>query len=393
MPADPAQPQPVPTGASQVNLTAGMTGTMTGTMLGIPSLPSAGASVGSSTEPHAKRESFGIEELAVVLSHYDIGPIKSIKDFPRGSRKAPKLLVEAARGVYLLKRRAKGRDDAAKVAFTHAIQLRLAEQQYPLPHLIGTRTDGNSMLQLTANHFGGIYELFEFIPGQSYQGSLDATDEAGRVLALYHKLLENFTTEFPSSTGSYHNAQAVTNALSSIARQSPSPQLADLCQRLRDSYEFSAEVVEAHGYSHWPRQVIHADWHPGNMLFRDQRIVAVIDYDSARILPRSIDTSNGALQFSIIGHDDNLSAWPESLDESRFKRFVRGYDHVVLLSEAELHSVPHLMIQALIAEAVFPILATGKFARFDGSDFLAMVRRKTLWLSEHAEDLVKLVSE
>jgi Ser/Thr protein kinase RdoA (MazF antagonist) len=380
MPTDPTKAQSANSGT--------FSGSAVGAQLGVPS---AGGSI--TAEPHAKRETFGLEELPIVLSHYDLGPIRTIKEFPRGSRKAPKLLIDAHKGAFLLKRRAKGRDDAAKVAFTHAIQLQLAQKQYPLPHLIGTRTDGNSMLQLSHAHFGGIYEIFEYIPGQSYQGSLDATDEAGRVLALYHKLLEDFTTEFPSATGSYHNAAAVTNALSSIAKHSQSTQLADLCQRLRDSYEFSAEVVEAHGYSHWPRQVIHADWHPGNMLFRDQKVVAVIDYDSARILPRAIDTANGALQFSIIGNDENLATWPESLDESRFKRFVRGYDQVVMLSEAELHSLPHLMIQALIAEAVFPILATGKFARFDGGDFLSMVRRKTTWLSEHAEDLVKLVAE
>ena len=35
----------------------------------------------------------GAEELAIVLSHYDIGIIDSIAEFPRGSRKAPKLLI------------------------------------------------------------------------------------------------------------------------------------------------------------------------------------------------------------------------------------------------------------------------------------------------------------
>ena len=362
-----------------------------GTVIGAPSMTSATTGVGADAV-QGRRESFAMDELAVVMSHYDIGTIRSIKEFPRGSRKAPKLLIDAEKGAFLLKRRAKGRDDSSKVAFAHAIQLRLIELQFPLPHLIGTRATENSMLELSSASFGGIYELFEYIPGQNYTGSLDATDDAGRVLALYHKLLADFQTTFTSSSGSYHNSSAVANALTTIGKTG-SPQLAELCQRLRDSYEFCAEVVEAHGYSHWPRQVIHADWHPGNMLFRENRIVAVIDYDSARILPRVIDAANGALQFSIIGTDDNIASWCEYADESRFKRFVRGYDQVQLLSEAELHSMPHLMCEALIAEAVFPIMATGKFARFDGSDFLAMVRRKTTWLSEHAEDLTKLVSE
>ena len=67
------------------------------------------------------REKFSAEELAVALSNYDIGIIESVVEFPRGSRKAPKLLIVAEHGKYLLKRRARGRDDAFKVAFCHQI--------------------------------------------------------------------------------------------------------------------------------------------------------------------------------------------------------------------------------------------------------------------------------
>jgi hypothetical protein len=52
----------------------------------------------------SEREKFGIEELAVVLSHYDIGVITTLKEYARGSRKAPKLLIRSEKGDYLLKR-------------------------------------------------------------------------------------------------------------------------------------------------------------------------------------------------------------------------------------------------------------------------------------------------
>src|SRR5256885_13658155 len=107
------------------------------------------------------REQFSAEELAIVLSHYDIGVVDSIVEFPRGSRKAPKLLIVTEQGKFLLKRRARGKDDPFKVAFSHALQLFLAGQQFPLPHLIGTKRENNSMLQCR----NGVYELFEYIPG------------------------------------------------------------------------------------------------------------------------------------------------------------------------------------------------------------------------------------
>ena len=151
-------------------------------------------------------------------------------------------------------------------------------------------------------------------------------------------------------------------------------------------------MVEEQGLERWPRQIVHADWHPGNMLFRDNHVVAVIDYDSARLLPRIIDIANGALQFSIIGGDEDVSKWPEKLDESRFKRFLRGYDEVMLLSEAEIRTIPWLMVEALIAEAVFPIAATGSFGRMEGLAFLQMVQRKIHWMQRSADNLVELAA-
>src|SRR5580704_2333586 len=337
-----------------------------------------------------QREQFSAEELAIILSHFDIGVVDSIVEFPRGSRKAPKLLIVSEQGKFLLKRRARGKDDPFKVAFTHALQLHLANKQFPLPHLLGTRKENNSMLQWR----NGVYELFEYIPGQTYPQTLESTFDSGRILALYHKLLEEFKSEWQPPTGSYHAASAVDSGLRSIAAGIPDTddnrEVHQLLGALLSGYRKAAERVQSLGIDNWPKQIVHADWHPGNMLFRDNRVVAVIDYDSVRLLPRIIDVANGALQFSIIGGDDDISKWPDYLDESRFKRFLRGYDEVMLLSQAEIRTIPLLMIEALIAEAVFPIAATGSFGKVDGMPFLQMVQRKIVWIQKSYDRLVEL---
>ncbi len=342
------------------------------------------------TRQAGQREQFAADELAIVMSHFDIGVIESISEFPRGSRKAPKLLVVADHGKFLLKRRARGKDDPFKVAFSHALQLFLAAKQFPLPHLIGTRGENNSMLQWR----NGVYELFEYIPGQGYPQTLEATFDSGRVLSLYHKLLLDFNSEWQPPTGSYHMAPAVEQGLRAIPATVSAGDLdmGRLLTYLLDSYRHAAETVEHLGLEQWPKQIVHADWHPGNMLFRENHVVAVIDYDAARLLARIIDVANGCLQFSIIGGEEDVSRWPDYIDESRFKRFLRGYDEVMLLSEAEIKTIPWLMIEALIAEAVFPIAATGSFGRMEGLAFLQMVQRKVHWLQKNEAKLVELAS-
>ncbi|HTL28269.1 MAG TPA: phosphotransferase [Tepidisphaeraceae bacterium] len=334
------------------------------------------------------REKFSSEELAIVLSHFDIGVIDSIVEFPRGSRKAPKLLIVTETGKYLLKRRARGKDDPFKVAFCHALQLHLAAKQFPLPHLIGTKKENNSMLQWR----NSVYELFEYIPGQSYPQTLEATFDSGRVLGLYHKLLEGFKSEWTPPSGSYHNAPSVESGLKSIPGSlgGGETDLNPMVDALVEHYRRAVQTVERLGIESWPKQIVHADWHPGNMLFRDNHVVAVIDYDSARLLPRIIDIANGALQFSIIGGDEDVMKWPDYPDESRFKRFLRGYDEVMLLSQAEIRAIPSLMTEALIAEAVFPIAATGSFGRMEGLSFLQMVLKKINWLHKNGQRLIEL---
>src|SRR5437868_13152216 len=118
---------------------------------------SAVASGTGRTRQTGQREQFSAEELAIIMSHFDIGIIDSIVEYPKGSRKAPKLLIVSEQGKFLLKRRARGKDDPFKVAFSHALQLYLASKQFPLPHLVGTKKTNNSMLQWR----NSVYELFE----------------------------------------------------------------------------------------------------------------------------------------------------------------------------------------------------------------------------------------
>ena len=341
------------------------------------------------------RGKFGTEELAMVLSHYDLGVINTIKEYARGSRKAPKLLLRAEKGDYLLKRRARGKDDPFKVAFCHAIQLYLAEKQFPLPHLIGTKRENNSMLQLD----NSIYELFEYIRGTSYDSSPEATQDSGRILALYHKLLRDYTPEYEPPVGSYHNSRHIGSSIDQIpvtfsresVASSPAKPVTATLEVLRAAYVQAAEKVNTLGLPDWPLQIVHCDWHPGNMLFRHQKVVAVIDYDSARLQQRVIDLANGVLQFSIIGGGDDPGTWPDHVDETRFIRFMHGYDSVDIISVAELQTIPWLMIEAMVAESAFHIAATGSFGRIEGVGFLKMIERKVKWVQEHTDRLLNLI--
>ncbi|MBT3278315.1 MAG: phosphotransferase [Phycisphaerales bacterium] len=341
-----------------------------------------------------KRSTFGAEELAIGLSHYDLGIIYSIAEFPRGSHRAPKAIVECQNGKYLFKRRQRGVEEIQKVAFTHQIQLALAEQNFPLPHLLGTCDENNSMLVFNDH----IYEVQEFIQGSGFDGSAKSTEQSGHALGLYHKLLENFQGDWEPPTASYHNAKTIFESIHKAADKLPKgsgedPPIGETITVLANAYRKSAQEATDLGLKKWPRQIVHGDWHPGNMLFRKQMVAAVIDYDTARLHQRIIDVANGALQFSILGGGDDPRKWPRQLEVTRFQRFLRGYDSVNVITTDELRAIPFLMCEAMIAEAILPIAAAGKFHRFDGGVFLTMIRRKVEWILKHQEQLAGILDQ
>jgi Ser/Thr protein kinase RdoA (MazF antagonist) len=340
--------------------------------------------------PHP-REKFSPQELAIVLSHYDLGIVSDAQEFPRGAHASAKMVVTTDRGKYLVKRRPKGKDDPFRVAFAHALQNHLASKNFPLPHLIGTKEHNNSMLKLDE----AVYEVFEFVEGGPYDGGVEATTDAGRTLALYHKLLHEYHPEWEPPRGHYHDSKTVREALPRIGEvladtesaRGEREELARVIGQLRAAYEAAAQAVNQLGMPTWEAQIVHSDWHPGNMIFDKGQVVAVIDYDAARVRPRVMDIANGCLQFSMVTGGRNLATWEARTDVSRARAFLRGYDELNVISQAELKAAPFLMVEALIAQAVPPILKTRTFAGLDGFQFLKVMLGKIAWLREHHAQL------
>ncbi len=343
-------------------------------------------------QPH-ERASFDADELAIVLSHYDLGVIATITDFPRGSRHSPKAGLVTERGKFVIKRRTLDHRRVERVRFAHGVQRHLLHQGFPIARVIRTRDD-HGFLHLHEH----LYEVFEFVPGHTYEATESETRDAGRRLAQFHAATTGYEPlqDIQRPRGDFHNAQAVCAALGSIGPTLRShdslagneAELAGLTVFLLDWYERAAAIVNRAMPHDEPDRVVHSDWHPGNLLFRNGEVLAVIDFDAVRYAQRVIDLANGLLQFSILGRGDPAQ-WPEQLDEARFLAFAEGFAAQTPLAEWEAVCIPRLMGEALIAECVGPIVTTGSVGRWPGYRMLQMVRRKLHWLDGNAQSLTE----
>lgn len=342
------------------------------------------------------RAVFDPAELAVVLSYYDLGVIESIADFPRGSRRNPKVGIVAQHGKFLLKRRSLEQVSVDRVRFVHRVQDVLSQAGFPAAKLVPSRVDGQTLVQIR-NH---LYELFEFVAGQPFGQTAVEARGAATLLARFHQVTDGITSGMFAAAprGDFHDAALVRTGLCAIGSTLSShdsftgdeAELVTLVQFLLARYDDASERVAAAGFAAWPERIIHSDWHPGNLVFRHGKVIAVIDYDSLRYSRRVTDVANGALQFSILAGGDPAT-WPDQLDEERFQAFLSAYQALCPLEDGERRCLPWLMVEALIAECVPPITETGSVGRWSGFRVLQMVRRKLTWLEANAERLMGAV--
>jgi Ser/Thr protein kinase RdoA (MazF antagonist) len=276
------------------------------------------------------------------------------------------------------------------VTFAHAVQAHLAKKYFPIAPLLTTRDQVSTMLQL----HGSIYELFKFVGGSRYNGLAEETIDIGRQLAKFHQHLANFKFEWEPLKASFHDSTTVRGHLKTVASdiaQSTERKIHRCGEELMAVYNSASVRVNELGFDSWQEQVVHGDWHPGNMLFDKGKLVAVLDFDTVKIAPPTTDLANAMLQFSIVGFHPNPADWPDYLDQAKLIHVLEGYREVVALDRNKLDSLLDLMVETMIAEAVLPIAATGFFGNLRGLDFLKMILRKARWVNDNRETLTAAI--
>lgn len=345
------------------------------------------------------RERFAPREAAEVLQRIGsdrLGAIHRVVEFNRGSSRSPKLIVESARGRWLVKRRAPVNAAPERVRFCHHLQRMLASALVPVtaPRPF---SDGSTALVLGER----VYEYFDFIDGDRYGRTAEHAHAAGRALG---RLLVEAASAVPDGDavhGTFHASGVMLGAArlaeQSIALAEPETDIGEVAREakaLRDLYRRAAELAMRSGFAAMCVQPIHGDFHPGNLIFREGHVVAIVDFDAARIEPRAVEVANALLQVGsrrLPGQE--VDAWPADMDPALVDAMVAGVrSGGVQLESEERQAIPWLMIEACIAEGVVPIARTGSFADLRGSAMLRFLHRRAAWLESSAESLLAVFS-
>ena len=321
--------------------------------------------------PSDARASFSTSEIIRVLEVFGIGGLKSLADLPAGSRRAAKLVATCTNGVYLLKRRELKGAGLDRIRYATEVHRHAMKQGVPCAPMMTTAEDEPFLIEGPY-----IYEVQGFVKGHRFAHRHDQAMAAGAALAQLHAA--------PASN--YCRNASVPVALRKIGSKATGAAERAVCAALLERYERAAN-------HQWPELagVTHSDYHPGNVLLDGARVVAIIDFDSARVAPIVSDLANAALQFGlppVAGSDP--SRWEPRFNEHCLRAVVRGYRSVRKSPKGTSAAIAPLMIQAAIAEVAAPVARQGAFGPIDGWAMLAYLDRKTRWIEESSAGIATL---
>lgn len=152
--------------------------------------------------------------------------------------------------------------------------------------------------------------------------------EYGRTIARLHKALKAIQDDIlPDEVNLYQNV--LEWALPSVQRQNIQWNMG-----LDDS--FFADFIETFGklYDKLPKQLIHRDPNPSNILFHDGRVSGFIDFDLSQINIRLWDVCYCATGILSEGSEEAYNAWLDILGG-----ILNGYGIEETLTEAEKQAV------------------------------------------------------
>jgi homoserine kinase type II len=293
-----------------------------------------------------RRPQADLAPIREVLAEYEL---ELADDLPivSGQGRSQSLLIPTTSGKKMLKRYKRTVIKPA-IAYEHSILRYLAEINFPAPRLVAAKT-GETWVSREEGHYalfdfieGGFqYQQYILLPGQSRR----FITIAGKLLADLHEKLQDFTPQgynpngFKSQhDGRWRDLEWFMSKLQYCVAKAPrlnantgslgSQFLGRAGQLERALLELEAVLTEGA----LPRLVIHGDYGPYNLLFRQNAPVIVIDFEIARLDWRLTELADALWRF---GEDRFLG-----FGIDKMKVFLDAYRTHLPLASEELRFLP-----------------------------------------------------
>ena len=282
-----------------------------------------------------------VAALGSALHGLGIDAWRLVRPLGRQAGRSGSVLVDTQDG-YLVVKRYKATVEADQVRVEHAILLELERRAFPAPRLLEA-PDGNTVIEAG----GSTFAVFRHVDG--YRRADDVVTAPwtavrrsrlyGASLGALHAAIHGFVPP----PGSPHGFASVGGP-----RARDLDWHLELLERVERVAGIDSEVRDAVSEVRrelprlesslaavtLPRNVIHGDYGPYNLLVRDGAPVLIVDYELARFDWRIVDLATGLPRFGIGG-----SRGPQRAMDA----FLEGYGSRAAVSASELGAIPRVL--------------------------------------------------
>jgi Ser/Thr protein kinase RdoA (MazF antagonist) len=340
--------------------------------------------------------SLTLDEIKTVLAQYNVREWQAIGAFNGGG--SHNVALQTGQGKKLLKRYFWPWPHQET---EHSILCYLTDKGFPVPRLHLTRT-GLTRVELGDRSFA----LFDFVDGyciEDYYWSADRHQQwvaqAAEMLARFHRLMETFAPRGQKPDGFMPGSRrlvrdmawhlAVVDQYVSTVTQKLSPDELDrfllrITEQLKRDLADVGRLYES-PVAQLPKQLIHADYKPRNVMFDRQGIIAVLDFQAACINLRALDVVRGLTAFSRVNRyevDDRLAA-----------TFLLAYYARQPLTDQEIEAMPDLIRWRHLRNIVWKLDTLETHPRRQSRNaYLAFIRGKwqeNIWMKAHGDRLLR----
>jgi Ser/Thr protein kinase RdoA (MazF antagonist) len=236
-----------------------------------------------------------LTRVPIILAEYSLHDLWLVGEIDGGTRNHNFLVADDGGLKYVLRHYRK-HADSTFVHFTLEFQCYLLAEGFPTPRVFASRAAA-----LLVRAPDGCWALSEFIEGEHFQlNRYDQIAEAGRRLAQFHGLARGFpgpvaTDEVSENVRLWWTQGA--RELDQIAERYSGQGLDDELRLFRDWHAETLAAWPLERLDSLPGGLVHLDWHGRNMVFVDDRVVGVFDFDGLSQGFPVHDVAQGVLAF------------------------------------------------------------------------------------------------
>ncbi len=220
-----------------------------------------------------------VEVLAdVIREHYDLGEMNLPKSMEEAhQRRHRKLIIDTEQGRFLIKTYKSDLETLDTLRFHHRLSEHLLKNKLPVARIQQTRVGRKIVEQGT-----WALELQEFVEGHPMQVTSKTLARAGDALGRFHEVCRDFPcpdretrkwrfSEVPRETFGklYQRAKSETESL----------MVDDHCNQIALFLRDAGVALDPESSNQFETGLIHGDWHSGNLLFRGEQLVAIVDLE------------------------------------------------------------------------------------------------------------------